>query len=353
MLFELPSDDRLYEALINRDPDYDGRAYVGVTTTGIFCRLTCPARKPKRENSQFFSTVASCMEAGFRPCKRCQPLARSGSAAPIVQSLTDALEENPSRRWSEDDIAALGFDPSTVRRVFKRHFDVTFLEMARLRRVQAGAAKLSMGGNVLDAQLEAGFESGSGFREAFARILGQSPVEMTVDGALRADWITTPLGPMIAVAEVDGLCLLEFADRRELSPELKRLRLSRGGIGVGRFPAIDGIESELVDYFAGTQLSFETPLAPLGTDFSRAVWNALRAIPPGETRSYGQIASAIGRPTASRAVARANATNPIAIVVPCHRVIGANGTLTGYAGGLWRKRWLIEHEQTAVTSDNC
>lgn len=345
MLFDLPDDHILYEALVARDPAYEGLAYVGVKSTGIFCRLTCPARKPKRENSTFFSSIASCLDAGYRPCKRCRPLASAGEVDPAVRMLVDALEEAPSRRWREDHIIAMGLDPSTVRRIFKRHFGITFLEMARLRRVRHGASKLSDGARVLDAQLEAGFESSSGFRAAFARILGRLPSELTHADDLKADWLETPLGAMIAVADAKALYMLEFFDRKGLPNDLKRLQAKRGVIGVGRYPVTDQIEDELSNYFAGKTRHFDTPLAQIGSDFTRRVWAALREIPIGETRSYSDIARTVGRPSASRAVARANGANQIAIVVPCHRVIGADGSLTGYGGGQWRKQWLIDHER--------
>lgn len=348
MLHTNPSDDQLYDALVRRDPAFDGRAYVGVTTTGIFCRLTCPARKPKRTNSRFFASVADCLEAGFRPCKRCRPLSAAGEADPVVETLTRALDANPARRWTEQDLIAAGLDPSTVRRAFKRHFGVTFLEMARLRRLQAGAGRLAEGGRVIDAQLEAGFESASGFREAFARLLGRPPAEMIGGAELAADWLGTPLGPMIAVADGAALRMLEFADRRELPAELAKLRRTGGEIAIGRRPAIDRIESELDDYFSCGATVFQTPIEPTGGEFARRVWRALREIPPGRTRSYGELAEAIGRPGASRAVARANASNSLAIVIPCHRVVGADGSLAGYAGGVWRKRWLLDHERRAT-----
>lgn len=349
MLFDLPSDDDLYRALITRDPSFEGLAWVGVKSTGIFCRLTCPARKPRRENSVFFASVAECLDSGFRPCKRCRPLASAGEADPIVRTLVDALEREPSKRWREQDIVAMDIDPSTVRRIFKRHFGITFLEMARLRRVRNGATMLSEGVCVLDAQLESGFESGSGFRAAFARILGRPPSELGQGSRLNADWLETPLGAMIAVADSDALYMLEFFDRKGLPNELRRLQAKRGAIGVGRHAATDQIEAELSHYFAGTFSGFDTPIAQLGSDFTRSVWNALRNIPLGETRSYGEIAAIVGRPTASRAVARANGANQIAIVIPCHRVIGADGSLTGYGGGLWRKQWLIDHERNIAS----
>ena len=345
MLLDLPNDDALYQALIARDPSFEGLAWVGVSSTGVFCRLTCPARKPRRENSRFFATVAACLDAGFRPCKRCRPLASTGEADPMVRSLLDELEQDPSRRWSEEDVVSRGLDPSTVRRTFKRHFDITFIEMARLRRVRNGASKLSEGASVLDAQFDAGFESGSGFRAAFARILGRPPSELKNGSGLNAHWLETPLGAMIAVADARALYLLEFFDRKGLPNELKRLQAKRGAIGIGCYAATEQIEAELCDYFSGRFTGFETPVAQLGSDFTRSVWNALRDIPLGETRSYGDIAKLVGRPSASRAVARANGANPIAIVIPCHRVIGADGSLTGYGGGRWRKQWLIDHER--------
>ena len=356
MLFRLPDDEVLYAALVARDESYEGRAWVGVVSTGIFCRLSCPAPNPKPANCTFHDSVAACLEAGLRPCKRCKPLSKGAEADPMVATLLTQLEADPARRWSEAEVASMGYDPSTVRRAFRRHFGVTFLEMARLSRVREGAKAIGAGDRVIDAQLHAGFASGSGFRAAFARVLGVAPGSFTGDELIRADWFDTPVGPMIAVADTRHLLVLEFFERKALPAELKAVqKAAKGRIGVGRFSPIDQIEREMGEYFAGTRAGFETPLAPLGTPFTRNVWDALRAIPVAETRSYGDVATSIGRPTAARAVARANGANPIAIVVPCHRVIGADGSLTGYGGGLWRKRWLIAHEaemarKTALSS---
>ncbi|MGJ3232980.1 MAG: bifunctional transcriptional activator/DNA repair enzyme AdaA [Oceanicaulis sp.] len=345
MLFDLPSETELYDALLARDPAFDGRALVAVRTTGVFCRFTCPARKPKRENCRFYDSAAACLEAGFRPCKRCRPL--STGVEPMVRMLVEALDADPGRRWGEADVARLGFDPSTVRRAFKRQFGLTFLEMARLARIREGFAAVSQGAPVIDAQLAAGFESGSGFRAAFARLLGVAPGSLREDALLRAAPIETPLGPMAAVADAHALHLLEFFDRKALPAELKRLAAQPGGLGCGRTALHDHLEAELRCYFAGEPVRFQTPLAVHGRPFARAVWAALREIPPGETRSYSQIAAAIGRPSAVRAAARANGENQIAILIPCHRVIGADGDLTGYGGGLHRKRALIELERGA------
>jgi AraC family transcriptional regulator of adaptative response/methylated-DNA-[protein]-cysteine methyltransferase len=166
---------------------------------------------------------------------------------------------------------------------------------------------------------------------------------------LFAAWLDTPLGPMTAIADERALHLLEFVDRRGLEREIERLRLKqRAGIAPGRTEPIAQIERELADYFAGRSMTFKTPLAPSGSPFQNAVWDALRTIPPGETWSYAQLARIVGRPKAVRAVGAANGCNQLAIVIPCHRVIGANGELVGYAGGVARKRWLLEHERRAV-----
>lgn len=344
MLFQLPKDDELYAALLNRNAAYEGRAWVGVSSTGIFCRLTCPARKPKRENCSFHASVADCIEAGFRPCKRCKPLDVL-SDDPMVAQLLAALEAEPTRRWGEGDIRVLGFDPSTVRRGFKRLFGVTFLDMARQRRLALGFSALADGQKVIDAQLVAGFDSPSAFRDAFARLLGSAPGAFRDDALLRADWFDTPLGPMLAVADNRHLHLLEFLDRKALPNELKRLMNdSPGGIGIGTMPPIEQVRTELDSFFAGKGAAFKTPLALHGTPFQKRVWHALRTIPAGETRSYGALAAALDHPKATRAVARANGANSLAIIVPCHRVIGADGTLTGYGGGIWRKQQLIEIE---------
>ena len=346
MFMTLPTDDVLYEALLARDSAYDGTAFVGVSSTGIFCRLTCPARKPKRENCTFYSDVAECMHAGFRPCKRCHPVTPAAQNDPSVTALLAALDADPTRRWSEADVAAMGFDPSTVRRSFKRHFGMTFLDMARQRRLANGFTTLETG-KVIDAQLDAGFDSPAAFRKAFAGLMGTAPGKFPKDALLRAAHIPTPLGDMIAVCDTRALHLLEFADRKALPTELARLRkMAKVDIGIGRTDVTTQVAQELEAFFDGKCPEFKVPVVMHGTPFTRAVWTALRAIPAGQTRSYGALAQSIGAPTASRAVARANGANQIALIIPCHRVIGADGSLTGYGGGLWRKQKLIDLEKT-------
>ena len=345
MFDDLPDDETLYAALLARDPAWEGRAFVGVVSTGIFCRLTCPARKPKPGNCRFYQTISACLDAGFRPCLRCHPIRPAAESDPAMQDLLSRLHAAPDHIWREADVAAVGYDPSTVRRAFKRQFGLTFLDMARRLRLQASLTTLADGGRTIDAQLDAGFASPSAFRAAFARLMGQPPGAFANDALLRADWFDTRLGAMIAVSDARHLHLLEFADRAALGRELKRLHAAcKGRIGFGRFAPTDQVQSELDSFLAGRNPRFKVPLALHGSAFTTRVWHMLQTIPAGQTRSYAQLAASIGRPDAVRAVARANGANQIAIVIPCHRVIGSDGALTGYGGGLWRKQSLIEIE---------
>ncbi|QBY00635.1 bifunctional transcriptional activator/DNA repair protein Ada [Rhodophyticola sp. CCM32] len=343
MLMTIPDSDTLYAALLARDPGYEGQVYVGVTSTGVFCRLTCPARKPKQANCRFFDSPAACLAAGFRPCKRCHPLAHSD---PMVTRLLAALDADPTRRWSETHIRALQIDPSTARRAFKRAFGLSFLDMARHRRLAAGFTTLAGGGRVIDAQIDAGFSSPDAFRQAVIRLLGLPPGHLKKSAELTADWIATPLGPMIAVAGTHAIHLLEFFDRKALPKELCRLlKDSHGGLSFGRTPLIDRLDQALTAYFNGSLPKFDLPLRQPGSAFQQAVWTALQKIPPGTRLSYSQLAQSLDRPEAVRAVARANGANTLAILVPCHRITGADGALTGYGGGLWRKDHLLTLER--------
>ena len=353
MMFSLPDPDVLYNALVARSDAYEGRAYVGVTSTGIFCRLNCPAPNPKPENCTFFENPGDCIAAGFRPCKRCHPLAPVARLDPLVDQMLKAFDADPMRRWSETCVASMGFDPSTVRRAFKRHFGMTFLEMARHRRLRHSAEVLAKGDKVVEAQLSAGFESPSAFRAAFAKLMGRAPGEFAENALLRASWIDTPIGAMVTICDATQVHLLEFPERKGLAREVQQLfQYSKGQLGFGRFALTDQVQEQLTEFFEGRRLKFDLPLALHGTDFSKTVWRALQDIPAGQTRSYAQLAQSIARPTAMRAVARANGANQIAIVLPCHRVIGADGTLTGYAGGLWRKQKLIELERAYAAASS-
>lgn len=222
---------------------------------------------------------------------------------------------------------------------------MTFVEYARARRVGLAMTQIRAGSTVITAQLDAGYESGSGFRDAFTKILGEVPAK-TGGKALFATWIDTPLGPMITITDDSYLYLLEFVDRRGLETEVERLRKKlKVGIIPGMTVITEQIKAELGDYFSGKSYTFHTPCYFLESDFEKSVWKALRLIPLGQTCSYSTVAKKIGNPNAFRAVANANGKNQLAILVPCHRVINENGELGGYGGGLNRKQWLIAHEK--------
>jgi AraC family transcriptional regulator of adaptative response/methylated-DNA-[protein]-cysteine methyltransferase len=243
-------------------------------------------------------------------------------------------------------LAALAIDPSTARRQFKRHYGMTFQAYHRARRIGLALGEVRKGSRVDEARNGSGFESESGFREAFTKIFGESPTHVKTRAPLFAERINTPLGAMIAVADDEGLRLLEFVDRRATERELSILRKRLGtNIVPGEHRQLTATRLQLADYFSGKTLEFEIPLAPVGSDFQLRAWKILRSIPAGETRSYSWMAKRLGDENARRAVGRANGTNMICIVIPCHRVIRADGTLCGYGGGLWRKKWLLDHER--------
>jgi AraC family transcriptional regulator, regulatory protein of adaptative response / methylated-DNA-[protein]-cysteine methyltransferase len=334
-----------YQALIDKNSKYEGIFYVGVTTTGVFCRPTCPARKPKFENCEFFENAQQALLASFRPCQRCRPLLHPKQTSALIQTLVEAIEQNPEKRWKDKDFEALSVDASTARRHFKKRFGMTFVEYARARRMGLAMKQIRAGHLVIDAQLSTGYESSSGFRDAFSRIIGAAPSLLADHAVLKASWLDTKLGPMIAIADEEALYLLEFVDRRGLEREVMRLRQkTKRAIIPGITASIRLIERELAEYFEGERQEFQTPLFYLGSPFQKTVWENLKRIPYGKTCSYLDIATRIEKPTAFRAVANANGANQPAIVIPCHRVINTNGALGGYGGGLIRKKWLLNLE---------
>ncbi|HUG39421.1 MAG TPA: trifunctional transcriptional activator/DNA repair protein Ada/methylated-DNA--[protein]-cysteine S-methyltransferase [Longimicrobiales bacterium] len=343
---DLPSGSEMWRAFTARDGAYDGVFFTGVRSTGIFCRPTCPARKPLRENVEFFGTAADALFAGYRPCKRCRPLEPRGEAPAWLSGVLERIEREPARRVRDGDLRDAGLDPARVRRWFKAHHGMTFQAYQRARRLGRALGQLSLGDDIVQTAYRNGFESLSGFNDAIRRLAGESPGRVRETTVVHLTRIPTPLGPMLAGATDDALCLLEFAERRMLETQLRRVRRQLGAVLVpGETEITRRTAEELERYFAGTLRDFDLPLATAGTAFQEDVWAELRTIPYGETRSYGEQARRIGRAGAVRAVARANGDNRIAIIIPCHRVIGADGKLTGYGGGLWRKKRLLELER--------
>jgi AraC family transcriptional regulator of adaptative response/methylated-DNA-[protein]-cysteine methyltransferase len=260
--------------------------------------------------------------------------------------LLEAVEQSPTGKFSDTELRHLGIDPSTARRQFQRYFGMTFHAYQRARRMGLALNGVRNGDAVISAQIDNGFESASGFWEAFKRTFGAPASSATQINCLRARWIETPLGAMLALANQDGLHLLEFVDRHGLEKQITSLRERTGCVIVpGNNSHLDQIGKELKEYFDGVAVRFTVPLMMIGTPFERDVWAMLKTIPPGQTWSYAKLAQGVGRANAVRAVGHANGRNRLALVVPCHRVIRSDGTLCGYAGGVWRKKWLLEHER--------
>ena len=345
-MMTLPSTTEMYRALVERDQSFEGLFYACVRTTGIFCRPTCHARKPKPENVEFAPTIQEALHRGYRPCQLCEPMTTGSQAANWLAPLLAEIQQQPDLRLRDHDLRVRGLDPVQVRRTFKRHFGMTFQAYQRACRLGTAMKALHKGSPTLDAGLDAGFESDSGFRDAFARVFGDTPGRARGTSLLTATWIETPLGPMLAIAGDGGLELLEFVDRRALETELRELRRTlKGAIVPGEHPILRQTKQQLDEYFAGARRTFDLPLTQRGSDFQLAAWRALCEIPYGETRSYSDMARRVGSPGAVRAIGRVNGQNRIAIVVPCHRVIRADGSLCGYGGGRWRKQWLLDHEK--------
>lgn len=337
-------------AFRQRDASYDGVFYAAVKTTGVFCRPTCPARKPLARNVQFFGSVSDALFAGFRPCKRCRPLEVPGAHPVWAAELIAQLEREPERRIRDRDLRAAGVTPDRARRYFQQRYGMTFHAFARGFRLRRAFEQLRRGADLDEVAMSHGFESHSGFREAFGRLVGSTPGRSRSADCVTVGWLESPLGPLVAGATDQGVCLLEFSDRRMLEAQLESVRQRLGPVLPGTHPLLDQLRSELAEYFGGTRRDFTVPLVYPGTPFQVKVWDALRQIPYGETRSYETLAWSVGAPGAQRAVGHANGLNRVAIVIPCHRVVSKDGKLGGYGGGLWRKQLLLDLERGEQTA---
>ncbi|HKX92546.1 MAG TPA: methylated-DNA--[protein]-cysteine S-methyltransferase [Sphingomicrobium sp.] len=333
--------DTAWAAFMRRDRAWDGRIIGAVHTTGIYCKPSCPAKRPKRENVTFFTTADEARAAGFRPCLRCKPdeVGRDREAVARAVKLIEAAEEPLSL---EALAQAVGYAPHHFQRLFKRDLGVSPAEYARGLRNRRAQSALKAAGRVTDAIYEAGYSGPSGFYSDARARLGMTPSAWRDGGrgeTIRWTTFASPIGEMLIAATSKGICRLTFDDSEA---SLRRL-----------FPNAMIVKDDggLKDLVEGALTAIERPLAapdlPIdvaGTAFQEAVWRELRKIPPGETRSYADIAAAIGQPKAVRAVGTANGDNHVAVLIPCHRVIRSDGSLGGYAGGLDRKRKLLDAE---------
>ena len=342
----MKKDDIFYQALVAKDPSFEGTFFAGIKTTGIFCRPTCTARKPKRENVEFFASAKDAILKGYRACKVCHPMEKVGSTPEYVDRVLRLLDEDPSLKLKDYDLLKLDIEPSKIRRWFLKNHGITFHAYQRMYRINTAFKKLQTGTSVTDIAFDSGYESLSGFNDSFKKVFGVSPKNSKEKQVIDFTRIETDLGTMVACATDKGVCLLEFSDRKGLETELKQLaKYHNANIVQGQNEYFKQLKEELDAYFDGRLKEFKVPLDISGTDFQKQVWQALVEIPYGTTSSYLRQAEVLGKPSSVRAVANANGMNKIAIIIPCHRVVGSDGSLTGYAGGLWRKRKLIDLEK--------
>jgi AraC family transcriptional regulator of adaptative response/methylated-DNA-[protein]-cysteine methyltransferase len=337
--------DIMYEAVLNRDSSFEGIFITAVKTTGIFCRPSCTAKKPKKENVEFFRTTREAIIHGYRPCKICKPLDKAGETPEPIVKILNEINDTPGVNLKDFDLRQRGVEPSMIRRWFKKYHGITFHSYQRMLRINSAFKKIQEGESVDNVAFDSGYESLSGFNESYKNIIGTSAKKSIDKQIIDMMRFETPLGPMFACANSEGICLLEFTDRRMLETELKTLTQKfNASIIHGENPFFPELKKQMEEYFSGTRKEFTIPLSTPGTEFQKKVWVELQTIPYGVTRSYKQHAIALNNPGAVRAVANANGMNRIAIIIPCHRVIGDDGHLTGYGGGLWRKKWLLDHE---------
>jgi AraC family transcriptional regulator, regulatory protein of adaptative response / methylated-DNA-[protein]-cysteine methyltransferase len=345
--------ERRWRAVQARDRRYDGAFVYAVRSTGIYCRPSCPARRPSRGRVVFFRSARAAEAAGFRPCRRCLPRAVSPlhPAGDAVRDLCRYIEAHLDERLTLPRLAArLGMSPFALHRAFKRVLGVTPREYADAQRIERLKASLAGGKDVTTALYEAGYSSSSRLYERAARRLGMTPAVYRRGGPgmqIRYSISSCPLGRMLVAATDRGVCAVclgpsDQALRQALAREYPRAEIRNGRAG------LLGYVRALLRHLHGSAMELHLPLDVRATAFQQRVWSALCRIPYGATRTYGQVARSIGRPRAVRAVARACATNPTCIVVPCHRVVRSDGGLGGYRWGIERKQALLEGEKRAA-----
>jgi AraC family transcriptional regulator, regulatory protein of adaptative response / methylated-DNA-[protein]-cysteine methyltransferase len=337
-----------WAAVISRDARSDGQFVYAVSTTGVYCRPTCPSRRPLRGNVAFFAGPDEAEAAGYRGCRRCHPRSAQSAAARAVEQARGLLDASDDRRVTLDVLArAVGLSPFHLQRTFKRLTGVTPKEYAAARRAERLKTRLRKGDTVSRATYEAGYGSNSRVYEKAHAQLGMTPATYRRGGHgihIRYTIVDSALGRLLVGATEQGVCAVTMGDEERsleaaLRQEYPKATLERTDEMLG------GWVEAIVRQLEGTSASLSIPTDVEGTAFQRRVWKALREIPAGETRSYSEVAASIGSPTSARAVARACATNRVAVVIPCHRVVRQGGALGGYRWGLERKKRLLEREK--------
>ncbi|MCP4633156.1 MAG: methylated-DNA--[protein]-cysteine S-methyltransferase [candidate division Zixibacteria bacterium] len=336
-----------YRIILDKDTSYEGIFFTAVKTTGIFCRPSCPARKPKIENVIFYDSVNEAILNGYRPCKVCKPMEQVDETPIYIQNILKELSENPYLKIKDYDLILRNIEPNKIRRWFKKHYNMTFQAYQRMLRINTAFNEISNGETVTHTAFDVGFESLSGFNSSYQKVFGKSATQTGKKNIINIVRFTTPLGPMFGCATTNGVCLVEFTNRKMLESEFKDITKKLNAVILpGKNNHLEQLEMEIVEYFKGKRKTFSVTLETPGTEFQKNVWKILQEIPYGETWSYQQQAIRLNKPKAVRAVASANGNNRISIIIPCHRVIGKDGNLTGYGGGLERKKWLIDFERS-------
>lgn len=340
------TDDDRYDALARRDAALREAFVVGVKTTGIYCRPGCPARTPKRENLDFFDTTEQARGAGYRACLRCKPDEARPGAEAVARAcrLIEAADTPPSL----DDLAeAVGLSPHHFHRLFKARTGVTPAAYAAQVRDGRAKAALSGGAAVTEAIYDSGFGAPSRFYDAADKRFGMTPSAWKKAGQgerLRVVVAPCSLGQVLVAATDRGVSSIELGDDATFMLERFRQRFAQAEVASDD-PELEALVRRIIGLIDDPRdPGLDLPLDVRGTAFQQKVWQALRTIPPGETWTYGELAAAIGRPGAARAVGAACGANPVCVVVPCHRVVGSNGSLTGYAWGTARKKELLRRE---------
>ncbi|MGC4192364.1 MAG: bifunctional DNA-binding transcriptional regulator/O6-methylguanine-DNA methyltransferase Ada [Thermomicrobiales bacterium] len=344
-----------WQAVLDRDPQADGAFFICVRTTGIYCRPTCPARRPNRENVSFTTTREEARRTGFRPCKRCKPDDEASfpqRQAEMIARACGRLETSEERLTLAVLAAESGMSPFHFHRVFKQVTGLTPKAYADAHRTERVRDRMTAAGSVTAAIYDAGYASNGRFYETSAQTFGMTPTRYRAGGAgtvIRAAVAPCSLGYVLVGATETGLCSVMLGDDPDRLQRLLHDRFPHAEFA-GEDAAFADLVATVVAQIEEPARSIDLPLDIRGTAFQQRVWQALRKIPAGQTATYSEIAAAIGEPKASRAVAQACANNRIAVVIPCHRVIGKDGSLTGYAWGTERKRTLLDRER-ATPSD--
>lgn len=337
--------DEMYNAIGKKESLYEGIFVTAVKTTNIFCRPSCRARKPLAKNVIFYSTPHEALQNGYRPCKICRPMEPEGQVPTYIKELIQKIHDLPYEKIKDQDLRDMGIGPNLVRRWFKANHNISFQAYQRLIRINSAFLQIQNGKSITESAFSNGFDSLSGFNEGYKAIFGSSPTNSKDKTVIYIERFLTQLGPMFICATSKGICLLEFTDRRMLETEFKDLRKRLDAVIIpGTNKHIQLAKKELTAYFQGKLKTFTVNLDTPGTEFQQQVWTVLGEIPYGHTCSYLDQAKKLKNPNAVRAVANANGMNRVSIIIPCHRVIGSDGSLTGYGGGLARKKWLIELE---------